>query len=82
MEREGGRMPQLVGRDVGPGESEAGWTGGMERGWEVEVWAGNAEKEREETLVSAFLFLLFNRAGCHTQSTPPPFLHPSVPCSS
>lgn len=40
------------------------------------------EGKREENLVSAFLFLLFNLAGCHTQSTPPPSLHPPIPRSS
>lgn len=69
-------MLQLVAPDVGPGESEAGRTGGR---WRC---GQGTERKREENLVSAFLFLLFNLAGCHTQSTPPPSLHPPIPRSS
>lgn len=74
-------MLQLVAPDVGPGESEAGRTGWRKGGGGWRCGQGT-EGKREENLVSAFLFLLFNLAGCHTQSTPPPSLHPSIPRSS
>lgn len=45
-------------------------------GVRVEGWGG--ERRREEDLVRAFLFLLFDLTDCHTQSTPSLSLLPSL----
>lgn len=68
-------MLQLVAPDVGPGESEAGRTGG-----EVEVWAGNGGKEGGESCQCISIFTLQPRWLSHPvhPSAIPPSPHPSL----
>lgn len=79
--RQGGRMLQLVARDVGPGESEAGRTGGRNGGGEVEVWAGNGEKEGGESCQCISIFTLQPRwlsHPVHPSAIPPSLAPPRV----